>query len=230
MAFFFAQSVGGGLQIPRSSLLLELPSLLGANFAPAENAGWRYLPQRFDLLLCAAVILSAAWGLGRVILALLRISLPFRSAEGVALSLGLGLSAWSLLTLAMGLSGALERWLFVACAITAVGGGVVSVVRQRNRDEVLQDESARGVPPAVLLICAPFVLAMLLGSMLPSTDFDVKEYHLQGPKEFYLGGRVQLLPHNVYTSFPFLTEMLSLSAMMLRGDWWRGALAGKSPR
>jgi hypothetical protein len=78
-----------------------------------------------------------------------------------------------------------------------------------------------------MLIVAPFVLAMALGSMLPPTDFDVKEYHLEGPKEWFLGGRVEFLPHNVYTSFPFCTEMLPLSAMVLRGDWFRGALAGQ---
>jgi len=80
----------------------------------------------------------------------------------------------------------------------------------------------------LLVVLVPFLLAMLLGSLLPPTDFDVKEYHLQGPKEFFQLGRVTFLPHNVYTSFPFHTEMLSLLAMVLRGDWFRGALAGKA--
>ncbi|MFO1093756.1 MAG: phospholipid carrier-dependent glycosyltransferase [Planctomycetaceae bacterium] len=74
---------------------------------------------------------------------------------------------------------------------------------------------------------SPFLLAMLLGAMLPTTDFDVKEYHLQGPKEWWQAGRIAFLPHNVYTSFPFLTEMLSLWGMVLRGDWYRGALIGQ---
>jgi 4-amino-4-deoxy-L-arabinose transferase-like glycosyltransferase len=73
----------------------------------------------------------------------------------------------------------------------------------------------------------PFVLAMLLGSLLPSTDFDVNEYHFEGPKEFLQSGRISFLEHNVYTSFPFGTEMLTLLAMVLRDDWYRGALAGK---
>ena len=69
---------------------------------------------------------------------------------------------------------------------------------------------------------------MLLGGVSPSTDFDVKEYHFEGPKEFFLAGRMQFLPHNVYTSFPFLTEMLTLLGMVLRNDWAGGALVGKS--
>ena len=73
----------------------------------------------------------------------------------------------------------------------------------------------------------PFLVAAALAAALPPTDFDVREYHLGGPKEFFLDGRIHFLPHNVYTSFPFLTEMLSLSAMTLRGDWFRGAIAGQ---
>jgi hypothetical protein len=74
---------------------------------------------------------------------------------------------------------------------------------------------------------ACFLMAMLLGSMLPPTDFDVKAYHLTGPKEFFLNSRITFLEHNVYTNFPFLTEMLCLLGMVLRGDWFRGALAGQ---
>lgn len=74
---------------------------------------------------------------------------------------------------------------------------------------------------------ALFLLAMVLGAMLPSTDFDVKEYHLQGPKEHFQNGHISLLAHNVYTSFPFLTEMLSLLGMIVTGEWFAGALTGK---
>ncbi len=74
---------------------------------------------------------------------------------------------------------------------------------------------------------APFVVVMILGSMLPSIDFDVLEYHLQGPKEYYQAGRIAFLPHNVYTSMPFGVEMLHLLAMEVMGDWWWGGLAGQ---
>ena len=77
------------------------------------------------------------------------------------------------------------------------------------------------------LAMALFVAAMALGAMLPSTDFDVKEYHIQGPKEWFMNGAIEMLPHNVYTSFPFLTEMFHLLGMELSSDWYLGALAGK---
>ena len=74
---------------------------------------------------------------------------------------------------------------------------------------------------------APFVVVMILGSMLPSIDFDVLEYHLEGPKEYYQAGHIAFLPHNVYTSMPFGVEMLHLAAMEVMGNWWWGGLAGQ---
>lgn len=74
----------------------------------------------------------------------------------------------------------------------------------------------------------PFGVVILLGAMLPPDEFDVLEYHLQAPKEFYQAGRVTFLPHNVYANMPLGAEMLSLLAMVLAGDWWWGALAGKT--
>ena len=68
---------------------------------------------------------------------------------------------------------------------------------------------------------------MILGSMLPATDFDVLEYHLEGPKDYYQAGRISYLPHNVYTNMPFGVEMLHLLGMQVMADWWWGALAGQ---
>ena len=79
----------------------------------------------------------------------------------------------------------------------------------------------------VLLIGIPFLLHLILGAASPPFDFDVREYHLQGPKEWFLAGRISELRHNVYTSFPFLSEMVSLAAMQVRGEWFLGALSGK---
>ena len=74
---------------------------------------------------------------------------------------------------------------------------------------------------------APFVVVMILASMLPTIDFDVLEYHLQGPKEYFQAGRIAFLPHNVYTNMPFDVEMLHLLGMEVIGDWWWGGLVGQ---
>ncbi len=78
-----------------------------------------------------------------------------------------------------------------------------------------------------LFVIVPFALYLVDGSLSPPTDFDVREYHLQGPKEWFQKGEITFLRHNVYTSFPFLTEMLSLGGMIVCNDWWQGALVGQ---
>lgn len=69
---------------------------------------------------------------------------------------------------------------------------------------------------------------ILLQGVLPPTDFDVREYHLQAPKEFHLAGGIGFIPHNVYANMPLGTEMHALAAMTLSGDVRTGALAGKT--
>ena len=79
-----------------------------------------------------------------------------------------------------------------------------------------------------LLAALPFVIAILLGSLLPPTDFDVREYHLQVPKEWRQQGRISFLPHNIYGNMPLGAEMHALAAMNSQADgWWWGALQGK---
>lgn len=241
-AQFFVQPVANDSQLQRRDLLRETHWLLLDTVAPigqhpAASSGWFNLPQRFDLLGVAAALLIAAWGLGHLLLR--AVGVPHEpGAERLVFAAGLGLAAWSLLALGLGLAGWLSRWVVIALMATAIGGESLVRIRQRLSKPTVRSRQAATLlerrffsgsklPLLVGLAVAPFLLAMLLGAMLPPTDFDVKEYHLQGPKEWYLQGRITFLPHNVYTSFPFLTEMLPLLAMVLRGDWYRGALAGQ---
>ena len=92
--------------------------------------------------------------------------------------------------------------------------------------------SAGGADPLLskrwLWLAVPFAAVILLGGMLPPIEFDVREYHLQVPKEFFQQGYIGFLPHNVYGNMAMGAEMLSLLAMILAGDWWWGALVGKT--
>jgi hypothetical protein len=219
--------------LPLVPLLLDLvdPAAPGPDDSPQaaalrQHSGWRYFPQRFDLFAVAAVILAAAWGIGHLLLRALRTPPTIRALERLVLAMGGGLTCLSLMTLGAGLAGGLSRPLLGA--ILAVGLGAECTLRWKDRRADLRTEGETGRIPWFWLIgLTPFLLTMLLGAALPSTDFDVNEYHFLGPKEFFQNGRIGFLPHNVYTSFPFHTEMLTLLAMVLRGDWYRGALAGK---
>lgn len=246
LLYFYSFTLPNNPAYNRLGIWINLPELLAANIVGVEkqaersSSGWRYFPQRLDLLLVAGAILAGAWGSGSLLLRLLRVPPALRPAERALFAMALGLSGLSLLTLVCGLLGFLSPWWFAgilaASVLFELGARTSSVALRRANSAHVPERSAGGdrrrtsMLLAVLCIAAatPFLLAMLLGALLPPTDFDVREYHLQGPKEFFEAGRVQFLPHNVYTSFPFLTEMLSLLAMVLRNDWYRGALAGKA--
>lgn len=216
-------------------LLLDLVDPL-----PEENphpAGWGYFPQRLPLIGIAFVILAGAWGFGQLITRLIRIPLAPFTVERTVFAYGTGLSCVSLLTLGGGLLGILSQTLgFTVLGMGALLGGVSAWTESKKQTDSARlfnqslpesDSDETMIRVACCLLITPFVLSMFLGSMLPSVDFDVLEYHFGGPKEYYQQGYIGFLPHNVYTSFPFLTEMLTLLAMTLKADWYFGAQAGK---
>jgi hypothetical protein len=74
-------------------------------------------------------------------------------------------------------------------------------------------------------------MGLLSGTMPPGTlwpgegnGYDVLEYHLGVPREYFEAGRISYLPHNIYSNFPFNVEMLYLSAIIVRGGPVEAAL------
>ncbi len=229
-------------EIDRWYIVPEIPFLLLdlIDPLPEENphpAGWAYFPQRIPLIGIAAIVLLGAWGLGQLVTRLIRIPLPPFTAERTVFASGLGISLVSLLTLGGGLLGILSQGLCYAVLMITAITGVASAFQETKQKAGSLVSLKLSLPKSITfdmlfrvgccLLMSPFVMSMFLGSMLPSTDYDVLEYHFGGPKEYYQQGYIGFLPHNVYTSFPFLTEMLTLLSMTLKGDWFSGAQAGK---
>jgi 4-amino-4-deoxy-L-arabinose transferase-like glycosyltransferase len=180
------------------------------------------LPQRIPILLTAGLIALAAIGLGDLVLRGLRLQSRLSLGERIALGFGLGAALLGVVTLIVGRLGWLNPWLIrVGLGLTAMAG--LGTARPWQAFRRVR-EPTFWLPG---LVVAPFVAVMILGSMLPAIDFDVLEYHLQGPKEYFQTGQITFLPHNVYTNMPFGVEMLHLLAMEVMGDWWWGALAGQ---
>ena len=222
-AAFFAQTLPNNAPISRLDILTLQPFVTDAAFGFTDNGGLRFLGQRLPVFAMAAAVVGASLAVGDLILRRLD-AVPSDRWLRVGLAGGLGLSGVSLAVLALGLAGLLNRT--TGWGLLAMAGGAWAALRRRP---VPVDPATRPPDWCLMLLagCVPFVVLFLLGAALPSVDFDVREYHLQGPKEGWLSGRIQFLDHNVYTSFPFLTEMHSLLGMTLAGDWWVGALVGK---
>lgn len=53
------------------------------------------------------------------------------------------------------------------------------------------------------------IIPLLFSNSYP-IDYDVLEYHLGAPKEFYKNGIISFLSHNVYANMPSLSSMLNL--------------------
>ena len=180
------------------------------------------LPQRIPILLAAGLIAVAAIGLGDLVLRGLRLHRGLTAGERIALGFGLGTALLGVVTLIAGRLGWLNPWLIRTGLGLIAAAGLVTAQPWHAFRRVREPTS--WLPG---LVIAPFVVVMVLGSMLPAIDFDVLEYHLQGPKEYFQAGRIAFLPHNVYTNMPFGVEMLHLLGMEVMGDWWWGALVGQ---
>jgi hypothetical protein len=195
-------------------------SVLGNGIAELTHV--ENLPQRVPILIVALLVAATAVGLGDLVLRSLRLEPGIALVERVALDYGLGAGLLGVLTLLFGRLGWLAPWSVRAwLLILAAAGLFTSRLWRAPRGKI--DSSWWW---KALLFC-PFAVTMFLASILPSIDFDVLEYHLEGPKEYFLAGRISYLPHNVYTNMPFNVEMLHLLAMEVMGDWWWGGLSGQ---
>ena len=244
LSFFFSQDLANSQLWSRGGVWLEAildPSLLNPfdashAFAVGVDAGWHLLPQRWPFLCIAGLLLVAAFATGTAITRRLLHAAPLSRCERFVIQAGLGLSFQSLWTLIIGSVGRLSFSMVVApgtVSILFLAGG--SLLRRFSRTENSRQPpltpayapASRRLWISAGLVALPFLILLLLNGFTPPWEFDVCEYHLQGPREWFQMGRISFLEHNVYTSFPFLSEMLSLDAMVLAGDWNDGAVAAK---
>jgi hypothetical protein len=145
----------------------------------------------------------------------------------------IGIGAISLIVLLLGLAG----WLNHATAAAIILIGVlllIFAVRRAIRsritaviDALAFDGDDRLWP---LLLTAPAAALAVAGALLPAivlwpgepSSYDVVEYHLQVPREWFELGRIVPLDHNVFSFFPMNVEVHYLLAMHLRGGPWDG--------
>ena len=204
------------------------------------------LLDRWPVFFMAGIVLTAAWLAGRLALMALGVTSSLSRPERTAFALGVGLNLISLYALAAGVAGLLhQRWVFITPIVTlAIINVVAELARVRkpkaNELNPALHESAASREEQVLnhpawlwwlAAAAPFAIAIVLGGILPPAAYDVREYHLQAPKEWFQNGRIAFLPHNIYANMPLGSELNSLWAMALAGGddgWWWGAITGKT--
>jgi hypothetical protein len=139
--------------------------------------------------------------------------------ERITFSAGLGLIAFSLITLGLSLVGLLYGWLFWALLL---GGGLLLWREFRNLVGALR--RARFPRPGdawsiflSLFIVITLLLALVI-TLLPPTEWDSLVYHLVGPDHYLQAHRMTFEFDNYYLFFPSFTEMLFLAGMALKSD------------
>lgn len=190
---------------------------------------------RLAVLFWAAAILAFAATAGWLLLMLVRLDERLDRLETFVFSIAVGLGVTSTYVLAVGLLGWLRNPLAyavpAALVIAAAGRQAAGRLRATAVAASAGEATVQAVEPfgpRWLGAALPFAAIVVLGGMLPPVDFDVREYHLQAPKEWYEQGQITFLPHNVYGNMPAGAGMFSLLGMGVTGDWWRGALVGKT--
>ncbi|MFH1418440.1 MAG: hypothetical protein ABII12_09180 [Planctomycetota bacterium] len=152
------------------------------------------------------------------------------------ISAGLGLGAMALLTLGLGTVGILSRAVWIPALVLFAVSGIWRIRRStrhfKSPTQIAPCE-CDAVPGSSDLkmrwlwlgIIGFGAMAVLAGAMPPGilwpaegNGYDVLEYHLGAPREFFEAERIAYLPHNIYSNFPFNVEMLYLLSMILHGD------------
>jgi hypothetical protein len=212
----------GWLWLVLGALLLLFLLRLTLGPRPLDDHSPRALLDASFALLLAALVLMLALGLGRRMIRWLQ--LPLHGLELTVFSVPLGLGAIAYGVLALGLAGFLQVW---ALALWLVAVGVIGL---RDLATALQDmrvwlstcrstwrRTARW-QQVLLIIFAVLLILTLFQALTPPWDYDSLLYHLQGPRLFLQAGRIQNLPENWLTSYPFTVQMLFLIGLRFESD------------
>jgi len=183
---------------------------------------------------CAILWLGSAGGIGWLVWrGITRRTSAAAKQDAAVTCVGLGLGIISLAILGLGLAGWMNQvWAIAIIAagdLIAISAGL-STAREWDAGQWLGKPAgwlwlwiAPAAVAGVVALAACFPPGILWGD--EPNGYDVVEYHLQVPREWYEMGRIGALQHNVFSYFPFNVEMHYLLAMELHGGFF-GPWAG----
>jgi len=150
----------------------------------------------------------------------------------------LGVGIVSSATFCLAAAGFLSHPVAIVLLAAGIVLGLVGISRSLDLPAPGQDEAAAADARHWTLKAAfltPLVVPLataIYGTTLPpgllwsgeGRGYDVLEYHLQVPREYFEAGRLHFLPHNVYGSFPQQVEIMYLLLMYLHGSAHEAAI------
>jgi hypothetical protein len=144
---------------------------------------------------------------------------------GLVTSAAAGMGVISLLVLGLGLPGWLNHTSSIGILLLGIGiaiGPGRKWMRKGTESRAGNWAFVALAPLAgMIFVAAMFPPGFLWGADDPN-GYDVVEYHLQVPREWFEAGKIFPLDHNVFSYFPFNVEMHYLLAMHLCSGPWSG--------
>jgi hypothetical protein len=217
---------------------------LGVAFVEAGSSGgmlaYRLIIDGILAVVWTAAMTGIGWGFAKRLPVPLLLRFVSGTAIGIGivslLVLGLGLlgwlnivTAWAILIIGIGLG----AWQIRASSLppspgTPGEGGVMIFSSPPTRGSFAINTTLNWSWLWLLLL--PFLGLAIVGAITPPgilwqdepAGYDVSEYHLQLPREWYEAGKIQPLHHNVFSYMPMNVEMHDLLAMHLRRGPWAG--------
>jgi hypothetical protein len=186
-----------------------------------DLADW--LAERIPIVLLATFFWMTFIAVGHLLFLLIGYRPKVTLAEWILLSWGIGGAVVALMVQGLGLAGWAHPWVLLPIMMSSLMAGLL--LRRGGPTLVLMPRA--GGEALALLVALPILILIALSAILPTPDYDAHAYHLLGPKEYFLNGKIDFLRHNVYTTFPFLTEMFSLLGMVMAREWFTGGLVGQ---
>ncbi len=183
-------------------------------------------------IFCLAMAVAAG-GFGYLLIGRLKLT---GAPGGLKVLTAVGLGLWLLQTLLLAVgsltSGLLTPYLWWPIIVAGVALAIWQARGAMAAWRMPKASSAAGLlwllaPAAVAMWIAGAMRAPGLIGVVQGDFYDVLEYHLQVPREFYLAGHIGLLMHNCYSFYPLGCEMLYLLSMILRGGPYEGMYLAK---
>ncbi len=207
----------------RWMLRLEPTALAAGNLFSVMRGSWEFPAKVLMGLLGGAAVLFSVTGIGYLALAGIpgwRRVLP-TITERLVLAPLVGAVPFSLVILGAGLAGfgspaACEGLLAGGLVIGALGWRMLVSEWRTKRKHALP---ASHPPFTVFLWVLIGLLALLIVpyTLSPAVESDELRYHLAAPATWLRDGRIHTIPHQAFSNFPFLAEMLFMAAMAVGG-------------
>jgi 4-amino-4-deoxy-L-arabinose transferase-like glycosyltransferase len=181
---------------------------------PLDLAYW------FALIL---LLYLSALGYGLCVISWLKLT-PHNSPMYIVYASGIGFGTTAYLIFALGILQILYPWL--AYLVLILGLSALYFKRQDFKNgmgRLFKDLAQVAAPPfnvdrwAWLSFVVLFIFLNLSVALTPPISKDALVYHLVGPSIFIKNHGIGYVSENFYTNFPFTTEMLFATGMLLKG-------------